>query len=138
MVASKNAKIEKVFNSYLLAWATTQSIPVAWDGKPYDPISGTKYVSQVLIPARPQSIAIGQGIPQRMTGVYQIDIYSSTENAKYEADKIVESLEEAFKIGYPITRKGLSIQVDNFYPDPHGEEDGWYRVSISIFYRTEL
>jgi hypothetical protein len=137
-VGSKNFKIEQVFNVALTAWSTTQSIPVAWDGKPYTPTAGSKYVSQVLIPARPENVAIGKDVIQRRAGIYQIDVYSSTANAKKDADTIIESLEALFKIGYPVTYNGLSVQVTNFYPDPHGTDEGWYRVSISIFYRTEL
>ena len=74
-MASKNTKIEKVFNFYLKSWATANSIPVAWDGVPYEPAAGSKYVSQVIMPVKPLNVAIGQGVPQRRTGVYQIDVY---------------------------------------------------------------
>jgi hypothetical protein len=137
-VASKNGKIGQVFDSYLRTWATAQSVPVAWDGSPYTPVSGTKYVSQVLLPARPQNILVGKDSAQRYTGIYQIDVYSSTAKAKKDVDDIVTLLEAVFKVGYALTYSGTSVQVENFYADPHGFEDGWYRVSISIFYRTEL
>lgn len=137
-MASKNAKIEKVFNSSLRTWATANNVPVAWDGVPYEPAVGTKYVSQVNLPVKPQNVAIGQGVPQRRKGIYQIDVYASTENPKYEADKLVESLEAVFKPGYPLTYSGVSVQIENFYPDPHGMDKGWYRVSISVFYRCEI
>ena len=137
-MASKNATIEKIFNSALSAWATAQSVPVAWDGKAYTPVANTKYVSQVLVPSRPQNVAIGQDVTQRREGVYQIDVYASTQNAKYDADVIIASLESTFKVGYPLTYNGVSAQVTNFYPDPHGSDEGWYRVSISIFYRIEI
>jgi hypothetical protein len=137
-VASKNATIEKIFNSALSAWSTAQSIPVAWDGKAYNPVVPSKYVSQVLVPARPQNVAIGKDVTQRREGVYQIDVYASTENAKYDADVIIASLESTFKVGYPLTYSGVSAQVTNFFPDPHGIDEGWYRVSISIYYRAEI
>jgi len=137
-VASKNARIEQVFNSALTTWAKSQSLPVAWDGKPYTPAANSKYISQVLLPSRPENVAIGKDATQRYSGIYQVDIYTSTANAKKDADDIVELLEAVFKVGYPITYKGLGVQVTNFYPDPHGFDEGWYRVSVSIFYRTEL
>lgn len=137
-MASKNASIEKIFNSVLKTWATAQSIPVAWDGNPYEPVVNTKYVSQVLVPARPQNVAIGKDVIQRRTGVYQIDVYASTENAKYDVDVIIASLESTFKVGYPLTYGGISAQITNFYPDPHGADEGWYRVTISIYYRCEI
>jgi hypothetical protein len=137
-MSSKNAKIEKVFNSYLQSWATTNSVPVAWDGSPYTPVSGTSYVSQVNIPARPQNILVGKDTVQRYSGIYQIDVYSSTTKAKKDVDDIIALLEAVFKVGYSITYSGTSVQIENFYSDPLGFEDGWYRSSISIFYRTEL
>jgi len=137
-VASKNAQIEKVFNYHLNLWAVTNSIDVAWDGKGYDPVTPGKYVSQVLIPTSPQTVTIGLDVPQRRTGVYQIDVYASTENAKYDADKLVESLESVFKVGHSLTYSGITVQVENFYADPHGTDEGWYRVSISVFYRTDI
>lgn len=137
-MASKNARIEKVFNSYLLAWATTNSIPVAWDGSPYTPVANTKYVSQAHLPVRPQNIVIGKDVPQRRTGIYQIDVYSSTTKAKKDVDDIIALLEAVFKVGYAITYSDVSIQVENFYADPHGFDEGWYRVSVSLFYRTDL
>jgi len=137
-VASKNAQIEKVFNDHLNAWATTNSVSVAWDGKGYDPVNPGKYVSQVLIPARPQNVIIGLDVPQRRTGVYQIDVYASTENAKYDADKLIESLESVFKVGHSLTYNSTTVQIENFYADPHGTDEGWYRVSISVFYRIDI
>lgn len=137
-MASKNGKIGQVFDSYLETWATAQSVPVAWDCSPYTPVSGTKYVSQVLIPARPQNILVGKDSTQRYTGIYQIDVYSSSAKAKKDADDIVALLEAVFKVGYSITYSGTTVQIENFYSDPLGLEKGWYRVSISIFYRTEL
>lgn len=137
-MASKNAQIEKVFNYTLNAWAVSQSISVAWDAQAFTPPASGKYVSQVLIPSTPQNVTIGRGIPQRRAGVYQIDVYTSTENKKYDADKIVESLESVFKPGFPLTYNSVSVQIKNFYPDPHGTDEGWYRVSISVFYRCEI
>lgn len=137
-MASKNAQIEKVFNYTLNAWATAQSVSVAWDGKAYSPTVGTNYVSQIMLPSTPENISIGRDISQRRRGVYQIDVRTSTTNKKYDADQIVASLESAFKVGYALTYNSVSVQVENFYPDPLGDEDGWYRVSISIFYRSDI
>jgi hypothetical protein len=137
-VASKNLKIENVLNDALNTWATDNSIPVAWSGQVYSRITPGKYVSQHLLPVKPQNVAIGTGVKQRYSGVYQIDVYASTENSKYDADELVESLESVFRVGYPLTYGGVSIQIENFFPDTHGLEDGWYRVSISVYYRTEI
>lgn len=137
-MASKNAQIDKVFRKALLDWSRRENISVAWSGKGFDPSALQKYVSESLLPSRPQNIAIGRGVSQRFTGVYQIDVYSCGENAKYDSDVIVESLESEFLIGYPKTYNGVSLEVENFYADPLGLDEGWYRVSISIFYRTDI
>lgn len=140
-MASKNAKIEKVFNYPLLAWSTAQSIPVAWDGKSFDPgvyATAGKYVSQIMLPAMPQNVAIGQNVTQRHTGIYQIDVYTNTTNAKYDANSIVESLEAVYPVGQSLTYNSVSARVNNFYADPIGTEEGWYRIAISIYYRLEI
>lgn len=139
-MASKNAKIEKVFNYLLLSWSTAQSIPVAWDGKSFDPgvyATNGKYVAQVLLPALPQNIVLGSGAKQRHAGIYQIDVYTNTTNAKYDANVIVESLEAVFGVGLSLTYNSVSVRITNFYADPIGMEEGWYRIAISVYYNLD-
>lgn len=138
-MASKNSKIEKVLSTALKAWAASQSVTVAYEGKGFKtPAIPGKYVSQVLLPTKPVNVAIGSGVKQRYRGIYQIDVYSSGEDAKYEADEIVGLLEGVFVVGSPLTYNSVSVQIENFYADPHGKEEGWCRISISVFYRCEI
>lgn len=135
-MASKNAQIEKVFSNALRTWSAVQVVDVATKG--YEPVSGSCYVAQSLIPSVPQTVFVGRTEKQRFTGIYQIDVYSSTENAEYDADQLIESLESTFKTGYPVIYGSLIVQITNVSVQPLGLEEGWYRAAISIYYTIDM
>ena len=105
------------------------SIPVAVQGSAFTPTTGTLYLREFFLPGQTFANSIASG-PQRMDGIYQIDVCSpvNAANGRNSTLAIVEQIKAGFTDKTKLT--GLMIRATSV--NSGIVDNGWFIVSISV------
>jgi len=136
-------EIEKALNAQLVRYATeiANSIGVdniAWANHTYTPVIDTPYIIPDFIAAMTRSVGVGLGTPNRVTGFYQLDVFTPSNQGKGDLLKIVDDLHEYFKRGTSITHDGTEVRITKFRPGPSFDREAWFVQTIQIDFRADL
>jgi hypothetical protein len=137
-MASKNDTIEQVLTTALMAYETSKNVKCVYPGLEYEPVAGTSYIQVDFLPASPITASIGYQEQERMTGIYQLKVYTDGEDAQAKGYQIEADLNTYFKKGVPISFNGTILQIDAFYGKGFDITAEWTVKVISVAYRVNL
>ena len=118
-------------NSHLATFATSEDIPVAWEGVDFTPPPGP-YLRAFLLPALTVGAALGTDAPNRHRGVYQVDCVYPGGSGWGACATMAEKVRVRFKRGTRLMSNNLVVESVSFGP---GLMDGGrYKIPVSISY----
>ena len=130
--------IEQVLNYQLNEFQTAYPIDIKYSNTEYEPVIGTNYISQVLIPNSNTQASIGPDSCNRLEGIYQLMLNIDSGIGKGTLIPIINNLKTYFKRGTSIIYNGIKVRVTKFAVTAFYEEEAWYRQVIEIEYRSDI
>ncbi|WP_434676226.1 phage tail terminator-like protein [Pseudomonas sp. D3-10] len=131
--------IAAAFESRLLAWAKVRATPlkVVVENETYTPTDGVTYLRAFTLPAITDSNTLS-GDHRLYTGVFQINIVTSSGKYRTEASGIVDELAALFPLNLRIPRGGLvALVMTPVAPGPGIPDGNTFTVSASFQYRAD-
>lgn len=127
--------IRGALETQLNAFATAQSLPVAWENVP---IGGAKPHLRVnLLPAPTVSDTL-DGLHRGYRGVLQVLVVCDINRGTGRGGEIADALAAAFPVNYLLPGAGLTVQITgpaSVAPGLQGEAE--YVIPVSIPYRAD-
>lgn len=121
--------------AFVVAWETTNSefsLPTAYENKDYSPDQDTAYAEVFSLPNPVEANSLND--LDETSGLFRIILrYPSGDGAiaaKLKAQEIVD----AFKIGTSVPYSGQSAIISKTTRQKGVNEDGWYKIVVSIQY----
>lgn len=108
-------------------------IPVlAWENTGYEPVIGTPWARPLFKPFYHRSAGIGVGAPQKIEGLYLIDLFYPTGNGPAAAGAMAQTLINTFSPGTTLTESGTNVHVE-YTERKAGEPDGqWFMIPVTM------
>ena len=131
--------ISAAFESRLLAWAKARAKPikVVVENETYTPATGETYLRAFTLPALTGSNTLG-GDHRVYTGVFQVNIVTSSGKYRTEASGIVDELAALFPLNLRIPRAGLvALVMTPVAPGPGIPDGNTFTVPASFQYRSD-
>ncbi len=127
--------IRKILESKLSAWASGQSLLVAWENHHFDaPMSA--YLRAFILPIPTRSIDMS-GAHRGFSGIFQVSVVCAAGDGPSTAESIIDLLDTEFQVNTPMTDSGLTaLIVRPMSAGPPIKTDR-YTVPASCTYRAE-
>ena len=122
----------------LNVYAAANSISVAWENKKFNPVTGTKYIRETLLPADTVQAELGTTGMDETLGIYQVDIFAPTDSdlGKSEAINIADGVADQFIRGSSLTYNGVNVRIRNVSRGSGTVDGAWFIVPIFISFRS--
>lgn len=106
---------------------------VAWPNRKYIPVQGTLYIRPTLIQGSTVTATIGLG-SDLSTGIYQVDIFSPSDEGKNEAVTMADTIADHFARDTDLTYNSRTVTIKSTSQTRQFVEDGWYHLVLDIVY----
>lgn len=112
----------------------TNSPPVAWENRAYEPITGTLYLRPSHLPSDTTAATIGTNGTDENTGIYQVDVFSPAGEGKNEAYVMADLVADHLKRDTELTYNSRTVRIKNVSISPALNDGGWYQIPVNIEY----
>lgn len=128
--------IRSAFRERLL---TLTGLPAQqWENKAYEPVLGTPYLKEKLMPAASRIASWGDASGTdgfvRDDGVYQLSLFYPAGDDTKAAEEMAMAIRSLFKPGTVLLYGSLKIECRRSVKATAVEEPGWYQVPVSVTY----
>lgn len=106
---------------------------IAWENVSYTPTSGTSFIRPTNIPTDANRVVLATRI-QRISGIYQIDIFTEAEKGAGACNTLVDSIFDHFNGVETLTSGTTVIAISNLARTTIGDMSDWFMCSITINY----
>ncbi len=132
-----NARIRVLFNTALVGYAKPKGIRVAADNTPFTPKTNETYLVAKLIPVDTSTETLG-GDHKGYIGLYQIKVVTASGISTDVSDKLIEELQDVFKVDKLFSKDGFSVRVISPIHGPEGKaQEGSLVVPCYFEYRAD-
>lgn len=132
--------IRQALDGILNTWATTNSVPVAWENLSSSAALSAPYVMPFLLPVETASVGVAISDNQDFTGIYQVSIYTEKGKGTKASRDLVNSLLESFARGVsvdvPVTGGVQKVLIEKAWTAGALDSGPWYTVPLSVRYRS--
>lgn len=97
------------------------------------PPANASWASVFFLPAQNSSLSLDSN---EHSGVMQIDVNAPTNIGAGAVISVADNIMSVFRHGASFTAAGQRVEVASTSISPGRVVDGWYRVSVSVFYRA--
>lgn len=117
-------------------WATTNSVPVAWENVEFVPPT-TVYARAYMLPGDKMSPFLA-GAGRVFVGVFQVTLYMPQGFGTAPASALIASLDAAFTTTAPLAAGGVSVFIVRPMSagPPLPVDSGTYAIPVSCEYRS--
>jgi hypothetical protein len=113
----------------------TNSPPVAWSNRVYEPVTGTLYLRPTHLPSDTSAATIGGTASTDLNpGIYQVDVFAPAGEGKNEAYVMADLVADHLKRDTELTYNSRTIRIKNVSIAPALQDGGWYQVPVTIEY----
>lgn len=130
--------IRAAYEGRLNTWAAarTPALSIAWQNKPFTPVTGTAYLRAFLLPATTNAPDLA-GSLRTYSGVFQINVVAPLNTGPGSAEGIAEELAALFVMNARLTNTVTVQQVTPCSIAPALQDDTNYTVPVSFQYRAD-
>lgn len=132
-------KVRAIYEGRLATWAAARSpaLTVAWENKPFTPVTGAVYLQASLLPAETGSETL-LGEHRAYRGVFQVNIVAPINTGPGAANGIADELAALFVNYARITAAGFTVQqLSPARIAPALASENRYVVPVSFEYRAD-
>lgn len=129
------AIVRQALEIALDTWAQAQSIPVAWENRPFTAPEGV-YVRAFLLPAQTLSQTLDR-VHRRFSGVFQVSLVMPAGAQTGASEALIASLSAAFAPQTPLVRSGVTVYlIEPMSASPALQEPDRYVIPCSVPYEA--
>lgn len=112
---------------------TLSGLPsVEWEDRPFEPVVGTSYFREKLIPGNSGLKSIGPNGRIQHDGVWLLDVFVPSGKGSKEADDYAEAIMLAFAPGRELVYNGQLVRIRQAYRSSGRPEADWYQVPVTV------
>lgn len=104
----------------------------------FTPPTGEPWAAVYFLPADPVVATLGAGGQDRLDGLFQIDINYPANTGTKLAKAKAEALRNTFTAGSRFSYSGQEVVISNCGRSPGRITNGFYRVSVSVFFYAHV
>lgn len=128
----QNALIQALYT------AINGQYPIKLPNQPFTTPNGV-WLRFTYLPNQPAQIALGSSGLDRITGVFQIDVFAPKSSGRNTSITIVDNLSSsAFKSGVRYTVTGGEVLIRSSGYGGDREESNWYQSIINVEFIADL
>lgn len=109
---------------------------VAWSNVKYDPIEGTEYIEETVLPSDTEQAGMGLSGVNEDLGTYQINIRTPKNQGRARSNELADSIADHFSRGTTLTSGSVSLRLNAPSIGVGTAEDVFYMVPVRIRYQT--
>ena len=111
--------------------------PVAGENFDFDPVLGTLYLRETLLPADVVQATLGENGRDMNLGIYQIDIFAQAGEGKNEALVMADLIANHFKRGTDLAYNGRIVTIQNTSRQVAANNaEGWFQIPLEVSYKS--
>ena len=129
-----SVKIDQAFTKAFIDAAF--GIAIAHENQSYTPVPGTPYAELLLLPNNTIPNTISD--LDETTGIFRVILRYPENKSAGPAKTIADSILTTFKVGSAHTYSGETARVTKTKREPGYQEDGWYKVVLTMSYHALL
>lgn len=136
MTTGLEVKLFRALTDHLDAFATAQSLAIAYPGTAYEP-TGAAYLRPWFMPATTNPFDLSDTNEYR--GVFQVSVFAPEGGGVVSAMETASALAAHYQRGTTLEHEGLSFRI--IAPPSIGpaiQEPGWLSLPVSVSYRAFL
>lgn len=111
------------------------SPPLATEGASFDPTVGEAYIKEINLGGDTTAEQLNAGL-EEVNGVYQIDIYTPSEQGKWVGLKWADDLNTLFPHNLKLTRNEVTLRVKRLDRAPLRSDGAWLVTTVSVYYQA--
>lgn len=134
-----NKRIRALYEARLTTWAAARGTPlrIAYQNKPFVPVTGETYLKAILLPADTRSDDL-QGTMRTYLGVFGINVVAPINTGPGNAETIADEIAALFVMNARLTASSFTVQQIT----PAGQavplqDATTYTVPVSFEYRSD-
>lgn len=105
---------------------------IAWPNTSFKPTVGELWLRPTILPAESFPASIGIYGTNRLSGVYQIDIFSPLDAGRRPSVQMVDDIIEHFSRGLTIEVDNLVVHIEESWPSASNAEETWYHTPVNV------
>lgn len=113
------------------------AMPTEWENTAFVQPAGS-YLRETFKPAPRVASALGTDAPNRVTGVYLIDIFTFAGNGWKDADDIFILIAAAYPRGATLTQGATQVRIVRCYRSGGLVEGDRYHVPVTVEFRADI
>ena len=129
---------ENLIESALNAQLKTLGILTSWENIGYKPTKGTLWIRPTFMPGQSRAAAIGVNAQDRITGIYQVDVFAPADNGVYDGGQQVDAIMTVYKRGTALTYSGVTVKINKVWRSTARPEPDWYQIPVIIEWQADV
>lgn len=112
--------------------------PVAWMNRKYEPVPGTLFLRETVLPAEAFQAEQGDSGRDLHSGIYQVDVFSPVDQGKNAAIVQADAIADHFSRGTTLTYNGINVRLTRTSLGAGFNDGAWWIVPVNIRYQSYL
>ncbi|MCG8608957.1 MAG: DUF4128 domain-containing protein [Pseudomonadales bacterium] len=112
--------------------------PVAWMNRIYSPVDGTLFLKEFWMPGEVEQSDLGTSGRDFHQGIYQVNIFCPTNNAKNEGLVLADRIADHFARSTTLTYNDVNLRITKTKIVGGAPDGAWWIVPVEIHYETYL
>lgn len=129
---------ENLIESALNAQLNTLSLPTAWENSFFSSTKGVLWIRPTFMPGQSRAAAIGVNAQDRITGIYQVDVFAPADEGVYDGGQEVSTIMTAYKRGTALVYSGVTIKIIKVWRSTARPETDWYQIPVIIEWQADV
>jgi len=129
---------ENLIESALNAQLNTLSLPTSWENRKFSAVKGTLWIRPTFIPGQSKAAAIGVNAQDRITGIYQVDVFAPADDGVFTGGQQVNVIETAFKRGTSLVFGGVTVKINKVWRSTARPEPDWYHIPVIVEWQADV
>jgi Bacteriophage related domain of unknown function len=129
---------ENLIESALNAKLDTLNLPTSWENKSFDPIIDTLWIRPTFIPGQSKAAAIGVNAQDRITGIYQVDVFAPADVGVYDGGQQVSAVMTAYKRGTALIYSGVTVKITKVWRSTARPGPDWYQIPVIVEWQADV
>lgn len=114
------------------------NIPVQYENSPFEKPSASPWAAVWYFPSVSEGVTAGPNGYDELRGFFQVDINIPLNTGTAPSKELVNKVMQGFPSGYALMYNGGWVKPTSVSRSPGREIDGWWRVSVTVYWYSRL
>lgn len=129
---------ENLIESALNAQLDSLGLPTSWENITFAPVIGVLWIRPTFMPGQARAAAIGVNAQDRITGIYQIDVFAPADEGVYAGGQQVSVIMTAYKRGTALVYSGVTVKINKVWRSTARPGTDWYQIPVIVEWQADV